>query len=111
MNYHNKKFKPIQNTDNGETSSETIFHYIQEGNILRSSYSGGNIKFGQLIGIVANNGTIDMRYHQININGKIMTGICQSTPEILSNGKVRLHESWQWTSGDRSKGSSILEEQ
>lgn len=27
------------------------------------------------------------------------------------NGKVRLHEEWEWTSRDRSKGKSILEEQ
>jgi hypothetical protein len=39
-----------------------------------------------------------------------MTGICFSTPEILENGKIRLHESWEWTSGDQSKGTSIIEE-
>lgn len=40
-----------------------------------------------------------------------MTGICHSIPEILSNGKIRLHETWEWTSGDLSKGQSIIEEQ
>tara|TARA_B110000259_G_scaffold11504_1_gene12482 strand:+ start:72 stop:215 length:144 start_codon:yes stop_codon:yes gene_type:complete len=24
--------------------------------------------------------------------------------------KIRLHESWEWTSGDKSKGQSIIEE-
>jgi hypothetical protein len=52
-----------------------------------------------------------MRYHQINDNDELMTGICFSTPEILENGKIRLHESWEWTSGDQSKGTSIIEEQ
>jgi hypothetical protein len=28
----------------------------------------------------------------------------------MENGKIRLYEEWQWTSGDQSKGSSILEE-
>lgn len=110
MNYHNKKFRPVSNTPNGETSEETIFHYQQEGNILTCSYSGGQIKIGQLIGLVDSQGSIDMRYHQINNKGELMTGICQSKPEILSDGRIRLHESWQWTSGDRSKGSSVLEE-
>jgi hypothetical protein len=36
--YHNKHFRPVQNTENGETSSETVFHYQQEGNILTSEY-------------------------------------------------------------------------
>ncbi|WP_321538875.1 hypothetical protein [Flavobacterium piscinae] len=40
-----------------------------------------------------------------------MTGICHSKPEIMENGKIRLHETWQWTSGDYSNGESIIEEQ
>ena len=39
-----------------------------------------------------------------------MTGICISKPEMTSTGKIRLYENWQWTSGDKSKGHSILEE-
>lgn len=110
MNYNTKKFRPVSNTENGETSEETLFHYQQEGNILTCSYSGGQIVSGQLIGLVDAYGKIDMRYHQVNNKGELMTGICQSTPEILSDGRIRLHETWQWTSGDGSKGNSVLEE-
>ncbi len=39
-----------------------------------------------------------------------MTGICHSNPEILKSGKIRLHEKWQWTSGNLTKGESIIEE-
>jgi hypothetical protein len=59
---------------------------------------------------VSEEGIIHMNYHQVNANGEIRTGICTSTPEQLDNGKIRLHESWQWTSGDGSAGQSILEE-
>lgn len=111
MNYNNKIFRPISNTENGETSNETLFHYQQVGTVLTSSYSGGKIIMGHLIGLVDPNGIIDMRYHQVNEKGELMTGKCTSTPEILENGKIRLHESWEWTSGDYSKGSSIIEEQ
>lgn len=110
INYNNRKFRTIQNTENGETSSETVFHYSQEGQILTADYSGGKILKGHLIGLVDENGTINMRYHQVNSAGELMTGICQSTPEILENGKIRLRETWEWTSGDRSKGQSIIEE-
>lgn len=111
INYNNKSFRPISNSENGETSNETVFHYKQRGNILSSEYSGGKIKYGHLIGLVDANGTIEMRYHQVNDKDKLMTGICVSKPEILANGKIRLHESWKWTSGDQSKGESIIEEQ
>ncbi len=110
MNYDTKKFIPVSNTENGETSSETIFVYKQEGNVLTSHYSGGEILKGHLIGLVDEKGNIDMRYHQVNTLGELMTGICSSKPEIMQNGKIRLHETWQWTSGDQSKGKSILEE-
>lgn len=111
MNYNNKIFRPISNTENGETSNETLFHYKQVGTILSAEYSGGKIKQGHLIGLVDQLGTIEMRYHQINDGNELMTGICKSTPEILENGKIRLHENWEWTSGDQSKGTSIIEEQ
>jgi hypothetical protein len=111
IDYNGKIFRPIVNSENGETSSETVFKYNQTGNILTSEYSGGKIKMGHLIGIVDENGNIDMRYHQVNNRNEIMTGICKSRPEFLENGKIRLHESWEWTSGDKSKGQSIIEEQ
>lgn len=111
MNYNGKIFRPISNTDNGETSSETLFLYKQVGNILTSEYSGGKIKSGHLIGLVGDDGNIDMRYHQVNDKNELMTGICKSIPEILENGKIRLHEYWEWTSGDNSKGTSVIEEQ
>lgn len=111
MNYNNKVFKPISNTDNGETSNETIFHYKQVGNIVTATYSGGKIFQGHLIGLVDSFGNIEMRYHQVNEKNELMTGICKSTPEILANGKIRLHEAWEWTSRDKSTGTSIIEEQ
>ncbi|MBC6998803.1 n-acetylglutamate synthase [Cytophaga sp. FL35] len=110
MNYHNRKFRPVSNTENAETTEETIFHYQQEENRLFCDYSGGNIIKGHLLGLVDGNGIINMRYHQVNSKGNLMTGTCISTPEKIANGKIRLHEEWQWTSGDCSKGSSILEE-
>jgi hypothetical protein len=110
IHYNGKTFRPVQNTENGETSGETLFVYYQQGNILTSEYSGGKIISGHLIGLVADDGSIDMRYHQVNNKGELMTGICKSVPEVLPNGKIRLHETWQWTSGDGSAGHSVLEE-
>jgi len=110
MDYHNKIFKAIQNTENGEINEENKFHYFQEGNILTCDYSGGAIMRGHLIGIVDDKGKIEMRYHQVNQKGQLLTGRCTSTPEMMENGKIRLYEKWEWTSGDFSKGTSILEE-
>lgn len=110
INYHNRRFVAIKNSENGEVTPDLIFHYLQNDNIISSEYSSDKIKKGQLIGLVDNEGCIDMRYHQINFKGELMTGICKSIPKIMSNGKIRLHEKWIWTSGDKTNGESILEE-
>ncbi len=110
MNYNNKKFRPVQYSENGETSDKTIFEYKQKGNILTAEYNGGPILKGHLIGLVDEKGNIEMRYHQVNIKGELMTGVCNSKPDFTEEGKIRLHETWQWTSGDKSCGTSILEE-
>jgi hypothetical protein len=111
INYNNKIFRPVSNTENGEISGDTVFIYKQEGNILTSEYSGGKIIKGHLIGLVSNNGTITMRYHQVNEKGELMAGFCTSVPEVLPSGKIRLHETWQWTTGDKSAGKSVIEEE
>jgi hypothetical protein len=111
VDYNDKIFRPISTTQNGETSSDTLFLYKQVGNILTADYAGGQIKTGHLIGLVDEFGNIDMRYHQVNIKGELMTGICHSKPKILDDGKIHLYETWEWTSGDKSKGYSVIEEQ
>jgi len=110
ISYHDKYFRPVNNTANGETSAATIFHYLQDGNIISATYSGGRIRKGQLIGIVAEDGKFNLRYQQVNEEGEIMTGICISTPELMENGKLKLYEKWKWTSGDLSEGESVVEE-
>lgn len=110
INYHNKKFRPVQNSDNGEVGAELIFHYQQTGQIVTCTYSGGVIVVGHLIALVDEQGHLDMRYHQVNEQGQLRTGICHSKPVLLPNGKIQLLETWRWTSGDGSTGTSVLEE-
>ena len=110
IHYNNKTFVSIENTSNGEVSRETVFHYKQQDHFVWADYSGGDILLGHLIGVVDERGTLEMRYHHINEAGELMTGECTSIPEILSDGRMRLYESWQWTCKDQSKGQSIVEE-
>ncbi|SOD79015.1 n-acetylglutamate synthase [Spirosoma fluviale] len=108
--YSNKTFRSVTNTDNGEVSSETLFHYHQENSIVWAEYAGGSIVKGFLIAVVQPDNSLDMRYEHVNKEGELMTGKCLSTPEFLTDGRIRLHEQWQWTSGDGSSGTSIIEE-
>jgi hypothetical protein len=108
FNYHNRYFRSIANTPNGEVSGDTVFHYQQEGNIVSAVYRGGNIVYGTLIAKVDADGCLDMRYQHLNQKGDFMTGKCRSTPTRLPDGRIRLDEEWQWTSGDLSSGTSAI---
>lgn len=108
--YDNATFASVSNTDNGEVTGDTVFHYRQDGDVVWATYEGGAIRKGTLVAVVAADGALDMRYAHVNAKGELMTGVCRSTPELLADGRLRLHEAWQWTSGDRSAGTSIVEQ-
>lgn len=110
IDYNDRFFAPVSNTDNGEVGSSTVFHYRQVGGVVWATYQGGDIRFGTLIATVDEAGRLDVRYSHVNRGGGLMTGRCESTPEVLPDGRLRLHERWQWTSGDGSRGESIVEE-
>lgn len=110
ISYNNRKFRGIANSGTGEVDSETVFYYHQDGHIVWAEYSGGEIVRGTLIAKVLADGSLDMRYQHINRKGELMTGSCTSRPEVLPDGRIRMHEKWRWTSGDRSAGESIIKE-
>ena len=110
INYDNRIFRSVANTPNGEVGGETLFDYRQEGDLVWGTYEGGGVVAGHLIANVAADGALDMRYHHRSPSGALMTGLCRSRLEILPDGRYRLHEEWQWTSGDKSRGTSVVEE-
>lgn len=108
INYDGKKFVPKSNTENGEVDGKTVFHYHQKENTIWAEYFGGEIKQGFLIGTVDNNGKLAFTYQHLNESDQLRLGKCNSTPVILNDGRIELHEEWQWLNGDESKGTSVL---
>ena len=110
FNYEGRRFQVASNSETGESGEGTVFCYHQRGNLIWATYEGGSIQFGTLTGLVRADGTLDFCYQHVNTRDEICTGHCRSTPEVLPDGRLRLHEKWQWTSGDRSAGESVIEE-
>jgi hypothetical protein len=110
VNYHNRKFRVVSNSENGEVSSDTVFNYYQQGPVVWGDYSGGEIVKGSLIAHADDHGRLSMTYQHVNREGEFRTGCCYSLPEHLPDGRIRLHETWQWTFGDMSEGRSVIEE-
>jgi hypothetical protein len=110
ISYNNRVFRSVSTTGSGEVGAETVFRYRQDGSVVWAEYSGGHILRGQLIAACSDDGELDMRYQHVNASGELMTGVCRSRPEVLQDGRIRLHEEWRWTSGDGSAGTSVIEE-
>jgi len=108
LNLNGKKFKSISNSNNGEVSSNTIFEYHQNGNVVWATYQGGEILFGTLSGRIEQKNLFFTYQHQ-NKNGDFKTGKCESFIELNGDNLI-LSEKWEWTCDDYSKGESILEE-
>lgn len=111
INYDGKKFIPRLNTDNGEVDCHTIFNYHQNDDVLWAEYSGGDVIRGHIIGMVSELGILDFHYQHLNKEGQIRIGKCHSTPHLLKDGKIELHEEWQWLNSDKSAETSIIIEQ
>ena len=110
INYNNKRFKVVDSSKSEDLTSDMTFHYQQTGDIVTSTYDGGLVKKGHIIGIVMSDGSLHMRCHHIKWNGEIIIGICQAIPEFMENGKLRLHGKWKWISWNLSEGNCVLEE-
>jgi hypothetical protein len=110
VHYDARRFRPVENSSTGEVGPETVFDYHQEEDLVWATYEGGAVRFGTLVATADAEGRLDVRYGHLNRSGELMTGECRTTPERLPDGRLRLHEEWRWTSGDRSSGTSVVEE-
>ncbi len=110
INYHGRTFAGVSNTPNGQVSGQTIFAYSQDGEMLSATYSGGSIKNGHMTGLVHEDSSLYFAYHHLDTDGRLKSGYCHSTPEVLPDGRIRLHEQWEWTHGGEGKGESVVEE-
>jgi hypothetical protein len=110
IDYDGRRFRLVENSGTGEVGPGTVFGYRQDGDVVSATYEGGGVRFGALVATADDGGNLDVRYGHVNASGGLMTGECRSTPEVLTDGRLRLHEEWRWTSGDRSSGRSVVEE-
>jgi len=110
LNYHNRKFAGVTNSPTGQVSGDTIFLYQQHENILTATYSGGSIHQGHMLGIVNDDNSLDLMYHHLDEHQSLKSGHCHSVPEILEDGRIRLHEKWSWTYPTIGDGNSVVEE-
>jgi hypothetical protein len=109
VSYDRRAFRIVENAA-GEVDAETRFFYRQMGRRVWATYSGGAIAFGSLVAAAGPDGRLDMRYQHVNRDGAWREGRCDTVPERLPDGRLRLHESWRWTGGAVGEGRSTVEQ-
>jgi catechol 2,3-dioxygenase-like lactoylglutathione lyase family enzyme len=102
-----RRFAAIR-AEGGDVSAETVFDYGQDGDLIWARYSGGQIRLGHLAG-TRHGDTLDFRYAHVTRSGETSSGHCSSTVVPLADGRLSLHEQWEWDSRTGS-GESLLEE-
>jgi hypothetical protein len=110
MHYDGKRFRLTENAVNGEVDQGTLFAYRQDGEVLTGTYSGGGVRLGQILGRVREDGSLEFLYQHLNEDGVLRNGRCESVPELLPDGRLRLRESWEWSGASGERGNSVIEE-
>lgn len=112
IDYRERLFRAVSTEGQGDVGTDTIFRYEQRDAVLMGTYSGGTVEYGTLIGNVHSDGSLSFLYQHITKSGALKSGQCDSRPEILPGGRIRLHETWQWLSGKNvgERGTSVVEE-
>jgi len=105
INFNNKKFFLVENSENGTVNAETIFEYKQEGTLVTANYYGGNITYGKIIAVLKNN-QLDMLYQCLTSDNQLKSGKAIADISITKQDKIKLTLNWQWLNGDQKKGVS-----
>jgi hypothetical protein len=80
----------------GDCTSSTMFTYRVSDDGVHATYEGGGVRDGRLQA-EAREGVIAGHYGHVTDAGEPRAGECEAIPELLADGRLRVHESWRWT--------------
>jgi len=92
----------------GEVNSDTLFAFTQHGQTVSARYSGGPVRLGHLVGTLSAR-QLTFRYAQVNLGGRVDGGVSSCEVQTLPDGRIQLHEHFQWESRSGS-GHNVLEQ-
>ena len=104
-----KSFKALKNSS-GLATSETIFSYRQNGNLISGEYKGGEIVFGNIVGKFIPPQTVELLFQCQTKSSELLSGKSEGKIQKNNNGKLNISFDWQWLSGAEGSGKSCYEE-
>src|SRR5215203_6648854 len=101
--FNNKKFVLIQNSDNGQVNSDTVFEYKQDGNLVTADYYGGSIKYGKIVAKLSGE-QLEMLYQCLTTDNQLKAGKAIAQITLTENNKIKLSLEWEWLTSSLEKG-------
>ena len=108
FNFNNKTFSLIENSELGETNTETVFKYKQKGDLVTADYHGGSIKYGKIIAHLIED-KLHMVYQCITTNNELKSGKAIADIIINENNKMKLKLNWEWLNTNEKGVSEYIE--
>jgi hypothetical protein len=105
IDYDGRRFRA-----EGKGPGAAVTTYRQDGDLLWAELSGSGVRRGALTGRCAGDGSLEFAYTMVLDDGRVISGRCESTPELLGDGRVRLHERWERFAPHADTGAAVLEE-
>ena len=105
VNFNNKTFSLVENSEKGKVSSDTIFEYKQKGNLVTADYYGGKIIYGKIIALHQND-QLNMLYQCVTKNNELKAGKAIAAISVSEKGKIKLKLNWEWLGEGKETGIS-----
>jgi hypothetical protein len=109
IDFNGKRFSPAGDEEAGE-GDRPVASYRQRGDLLWADFSGGSVRRGSLTGVCRPDEVLEFTYTMVLADGSVLAGHCESTPELLPDGRIRLHERWERYGPHAASGVSLLDE-
>jgi hypothetical protein len=94
----------------GVVNHETIFHFSQNDHVVVAEYAGGKIQKGFLVGKITMGNQLAFSYCQMQMDGKLDSGLSQCEISKNENGKLTLTEHFEWASRPGEFGTNVFQE-
>jgi hypothetical protein len=106
INYDGRLFRPADE----DGAEAPVARYHQDGDVVWAEFGGGRVRRGSIAGTCAPDGALRFGYCMVLADGELILGSCDSVPDLLDDGRIRLTERWQRYRPHAATGVSCLEE-
>lgn len=110
INFHKKMFRPLKGNEQGLADDAVLYHFQQTKNRVWVSFKGGQISYGQLLGLCQSDGSVTGHFHFINRMDNLLSGTCTLKPTRLVKGQLKLGVTCHYESSTHDDSIFVLKE-